>query len=180
MNALWSRIAEAVMQPVFGDLTGRLGLGGDLGQSYVDKDLRTLLHHRVRGAFNLRYCGEGSLDACRATLWGVVGAVASELAAAQGSDPTAWRSTARRQGFTPGLIPDTIRATNRPTFQQVLEFARPVHDDRHDDHDRGHPRWHDDRDHDDRDHDDHHRRGHGDRRDGHGRRSWDDWRSRRC
>ena len=28
-------------------------------------------------------------------------------------------------GFTPGLIPNTMRTTNRPTFQQVLELQRP-------------------------------------------------------
>ena len=128
MNALWNPIADAVMRPVFGDLTADLdsirGLGGLSGESYVDKDLRTLLNGPVQGKFNLRYCGNGSLDACRASLWAVVDQVATGLAAAQGPDPTAWRSTARRTGFTPGLIPDTIRATNRPTFQQVLELGR--------------------------------------------------------
>ena len=110
----------------FGDLTDDLdsmrGLNGLAGQSYVDKDLRTMLHQPVRGPYHLRYCGNGSLDACRTALWAVVDQVAQQLAAAQGPDPSVWRSTARRQGFTPGLIPDTIRATNRPTFQQVLEL----------------------------------------------------------
>ena len=36
---------------------------------YVDKDLRTLLGSRVRDPFRLRYCGNGSLSACRASLW---------------------------------------------------------------------------------------------------------------
>jgi acyl-homoserine lactone acylase PvdQ len=140
MDALWHPIAEAVMRPVFGDLTGDLdnmrGLGGLAGESYVDKDLRTLLHNRVRGEFNLRYCGNGSLDACRESLWAVVEQVATALAATHGPDPSAWRSEARRTGFTPGLIPDTIRSTNRPTFQQVLEFAQPGRD--HPDHDDHH------------------------------------------
>jgi acyl-homoserine lactone acylase PvdQ len=169
MNALWQPIAQAVMQPVFGDLTNRLGLGGDRGQSYVDKDLRTLLQQPVRGEFNLRYCGEGSLDACRASLWEVVEQVATELATALGPDPAAWRSPARRQGFTPGLIPDTIRPTNRPTFQQVLELARAAPDDDRDHHD--HDRWR----HRDRDRD--HHRDHRDR--GHRRGDSGDWRSRR-
>jgi hypothetical protein len=129
MDALWRPIAAAVMQPVFGDrldsLDSMRGLNGLSGESYVDKDLRTLLHQPVKGAFRLRYCGNGSLDACRASLWAVVQQVATQLAASQGPDPSAWRSTARRTGFTPGLIPDTIRATNRPTFQQVIEFAPP-------------------------------------------------------
>jgi acyl-homoserine lactone acylase PvdQ len=129
MDALWRPVAAAVMQPVFGDrldsLDSMRGLNGLSGESYVDKDLRTLLHQPVKGAFHLRYCGNGSLDACRASLWSVVQQVATQLAAQQGPDPSAWRSPARRTGFTPGLIPDTIRATNRPTFQQVIEFAPP-------------------------------------------------------
>ena len=47
MDALWTPIADAVMRPQFGDLTGDLdairGLGSLSGESYVDKDLRTLL-----------------------------------------------------------------------------------------------------------------------------------------
>lgn len=125
MDALWTPVADAVMRPVFGDLTGELSLGGLDGESYVDKDLRTLLRDPVRGRFNLRYCGNGSLDACRASLWAVVEGVAADLAAQLGPDPSAWRSTASRTGFTPGLISDTIRTTNRPTFQQVLELDNP-------------------------------------------------------
>ena len=126
MDALWPNVADAVMRPVYGNLTSDLNnirwLGGLDGQSFVDKDLRTLLGKAVKGKFNLRYCGNGSLDACRASLWAVVDQVAASLAATNGNDPGAWRSTAARAGFTPGLIPNTMRATNRPTFQQVLEF----------------------------------------------------------
>jgi len=132
MDALWRPIAEAVMRPVYGDLLGALdglrSLGGLSGESFVDKDLRTLLGRRVRGRFHLRYCGEGSLDACSDSLWAAVQVVSARLAAAQGSDPSAWRSTAARTRFAPGLIPDTIRATNRPTFQQVLELERRRND----------------------------------------------------
>jgi hypothetical protein len=127
-DALWQPIANAVMRPVYGDLTDDLAsvrsLSGAPGQSYVDKDLRTLLGDPVKGRFNLSYCGNGSLDACRASLWAVVEQVAGELAAEQGPEPSSWTGPAARTGFTPGLIPDTIRTTNRPTFQQVLELAR--------------------------------------------------------
>lgn len=126
-DALWRPVAEAVMRPVYGDLTDELSdvrsLNGSAGQSYVDKDLRALLGEPVKGRFNLSYCGNGSLDACRASLWAVVEQVAGQLAAEQGSEPASWTGLAARTGFTPGLIPDTIRTTNRPTFQQVLEFA---------------------------------------------------------
>ena len=126
MDALWPKVADAVMRPVYGALVDDLNrirnLGGLDGESFVDKDLRTLLGQRVRGRFNLRYCGNGSLDACRASLWAAVDAAASALAAANGADPAGWRSTASRTGFRPDLIPNTMRTTNRPTFQQVLEF----------------------------------------------------------
>jgi acyl-homoserine lactone acylase PvdQ len=130
MDAVWRPVAEAVMRPVFsGDLLEDLdsvrGLGGLSGESYVDKDLRTLLRQRVRGRFNLRYCGNGSLRTCRESLWAAVEGTANDLAARFGSsDPAAWRANASRTGFVPGLIPNTIRTTNRPTFQQVLEFQR--------------------------------------------------------
>jgi hypothetical protein len=135
LDAVFRPLTEAVMSPVFtGDLLEALndvrGLGGQSGHSYVDKDLRTLLDAgAVRGKFNLRYCGNGSLAECRASLWAAldeaVGEVAAEQAAAGRTAPADWRFTASRTGFQPGLIPDTFRTTNRPTFQQVIEFQRP-------------------------------------------------------
>jgi hypothetical protein len=108
--------------PLLGDLDNIRGLNGLAGESFVDKDLRTLLGEPVKGPFNLRYCGRGSLVACRVSLWDAVDAVTRLLAAALGPNPNTWRSTASRTGFEPGLIPNTMRTTNRPTFQQVLEF----------------------------------------------------------
>ena len=177
MDALWNPIADAVMRPVFGDLTGDLdnirGLGSLSGESYVDKDLRTLLHEPVNGPFNLRYCGNGSLDACRASLWAVVDQVAAQPRRGAGAGPDGVAQHAsRRTGFTPGLIPDTMRATNRPTFQQVLELAAPRDDHRtccdgphhpgSDDHDHGH-----DSDHSDHSGHDEHHHGYGDGMGGH-------------
>ncbi len=127
-DALWPGVADAVMQPVFGSLLGDLdairGLNGDAGQSYVDKDLRALLGDPVLGPFHLRYCGSGSLAACRASLWAAVDHAVAGLAANYGSNPATWLKAASRTGFTPGLIPDTMRTTNRPTFQQVIELQR--------------------------------------------------------
>jgi acyl-homoserine lactone acylase PvdQ len=128
MDAIWRPIAEAVLRPVYGNLLGNLdsvrGLSGLSGESLVDKDLRTLLDPRhVRGRFHLRYCGNGSLRACRTSLWSAFDAAIQPLVAAQGSDPAIWRGSASRTGFVPGLIPDTIRTTNRPTFQQVIRLA---------------------------------------------------------
>jgi acyl-homoserine lactone acylase PvdQ len=132
LDAVWRPIAEAVMRPVYGDLLGDLnnirGLNGQSGHSFVDKDLRTLLDPAsVQGPFNLQYCGSGALDACATSLWAAFDGALAALVGSQGADPTAWRGNASRTSFAPGLIPDTIRSTNRPTFQQVLEFeSRPL------------------------------------------------------
>ena len=129
MDAVWKPIATAVMRPVFGELVEDLddvrSVGGLSGESYVDKDLRTLLGYPVKGRFNLRYCGRGSLRACRRSLWTAIGQTADGLAALLGNpDPATWRKPANRTRFVPGLISNTIRKTNRPVFQQVLELRR--------------------------------------------------------
>ncbi len=91
----------------------------------MDKDLRTLLGENVRGPFNFSYCGEGSLSECRASLWDAVDGAADRLAARLGEpDPDQWLGRAARTGFEPGLLSRTFPATNRPTFQQVLELER--------------------------------------------------------
>ena len=79
----------------------------------------------MRGPFNLSYCGDGSLTACRNSLWQAVHHTADELATQQGQpDPALWTGPASRTGFVPGLLPNTFPSTNRPTFQQVLELQR--------------------------------------------------------
>ncbi len=138
MDAWWPRLAVAVLQPVLGPLTDQLKQlapidnpanpnGSSYGAgwySYVDKDLRTLLGQKVPGAYSTAYCGAGSITACAASLWQSLDAAGNALAAAQGSDPAAWRAdaTAERIHFS-GFIPDTMRWTNRPTFQQVVVFG---------------------------------------------------------
>jgi len=120
LDALFDPLAEAVLRPIFGDLAGETR--GISEASIVDKDLRTILGQDVEGTFNLQYCGGGDLDTCRASLWDVVDSVTAELAAEYGDDPSAWLSEGFRSSFIPGLIPETFRGTNRPTFQQLLEF----------------------------------------------------------
>ena len=131
MDALWPAVARAVLGRVLtsgllDDVNDVRGLGGLAGESYLDKDLRTLLGDDVEGRFNLRYCGNGSLKVCRDSLWITLHVAADQLATQFGNpDPATWLKTASRTGFQPGLIPDTMRTTNRPTFQQVLEFQHP-------------------------------------------------------
>jgi acyl-homoserine lactone acylase PvdQ len=137
MEAAWHRIADAVMTPVLGPLLPRLrgfhgahdapssdanGFGGGW-YGYVDKDLRALIGD-VGGPHRARFCGAGALVACRTSLWQALDDAAAELEAAQGAGPAGWRAdaTAERVEFAGGLLPRTMRFTNRPTFQQVITF----------------------------------------------------------
>jgi hypothetical protein len=127
MDAAWRPLATAVLQRVFGDRLADVNsvrsLGSAAGESLVDKDLRTLLGAKVKGKFNLRYCGEGDFDLCRKSLWITLHVVDEQLAAQYGNrEPSTWLKAGDLTGFQPGLIPNRFRTTNRPTFQQVLQF----------------------------------------------------------
>jgi acyl-homoserine lactone acylase PvdQ len=129
LDAIWRPIVNAVLQPVIGAATPDVdrvrNLDGLEGASYVDKDLRSLLDEPVVGPFNLAYCGAGDLAACRESLWQAIHQAADAAATQQGqADPSLWRKDAARTGFIPGLLTETFPTTNRPTFQQVLEFER--------------------------------------------------------
>ena len=150
MDAAFIPMARAVLTPALGSLAADGGLlsvmhkpdesppNGDIppaarnGSSfgggwyeYVSKDLRTLLGDRVSGRFSRVYCGNGNRDACRGALWAALKDASDGLAATQGADPTQWRSDATRERikFLPGLLPLTMRWTNRSTFQQAIEFG---------------------------------------------------------
>jgi acyl-homoserine lactone acylase PvdQ len=141
-DAAWPLIGKAVLTPVLGSLVDQLAKiapvdapASSNGSSYVaafygyvSKDLRSELGDAVKGPYSRRYCGNGDINACRASLWMAMQQAADSLAATQGPDPTAWRAdaNAERIVFKPGLLGPaaTMRWTNRPTFQQVVQFAR--------------------------------------------------------
>ena len=139
LDTAWPRLADAALTPVLGQgladqlndrLHRRFDLppGGQFGgwHMYMNKDLRTLLGKPVKGKFANRYCGNGDAGACRAALWAAIEAAGAELQAAQGADANAWRADATRERieFAPGLLPYTMRYTNRPSgIQQVIEFG---------------------------------------------------------
>ncbi|MDX6509960.1 MAG: hypothetical protein QOG81_1712 [Gaiellaceae bacterium] len=138
MDAAYPYIANAVLAPVLGtdlpqlraledpsddaNTQGSAYLDGWYG--YIDKDLRSLLGKPVRGAFANRYCGAGDLTSCRLALIDALNAAAKDLAAVQGPDISKWRAdaNAERIHFTSGILPETMRWTNRPTFQQIFSF----------------------------------------------------------
>ena len=142
MDAAFPGLALAVLDPALGPLAEPGGLYatmhkpdnfpsssgssfGDGWYEYVDKDLRTLLGDRVQGRFSRRYCGNGDRAACATALWAALRSAASGLAAQQGADPNQWHADATKERikFIPGLIPNTMRWTNRSTFQQAIEFG---------------------------------------------------------
>jgi acyl-homoserine lactone acylase PvdQ len=136
MDAAWTKLADAWAAPVLGSLTDEFASivspfdtppGGQYGgwHIYMDKDLRTLLGRPVTDEFSVPYCGNGNLAACRSALWGALKAAGDQLASTQGADPAGWRAdaTAERITFTPGLLPYTMRYTNRPSgYQQLITF----------------------------------------------------------
>jgi acyl-homoserine lactone acylase PvdQ len=74
--------------------------------------------------FATRFCGNGDLAACRASLWAAIDEAGNELQAAQGANPADWRSSATAERITFGsLFPFTMRWTNRPTFQQAISYS---------------------------------------------------------
>jgi acyl-homoserine lactone acylase PvdQ len=137
MDAAWTKIADTVLSPVLGPLTDQLATlvsrnnqANSSGSAYaagwygyVWKDLRTLLGQQVTGPYSTRYCGGGNLQACRASIWAALDAAGNDLAAVQGADPSAWRADATHERISFGLLPTTMRWTNRPTFQQVITFS---------------------------------------------------------
>jgi acyl-homoserine lactone acylase PvdQ len=137
MDAWWPKLAVTVVEPQLGPLTDDLakleGISNDANSQgssygggwygYVQKDLRAVLGEPVKDPFSMQYCGAGNAAACAASLWQSLDRAGAELAAAQGPDPAAWRAdaTPERIHFS-GFIPETMRWTNRPTFQQVMVF----------------------------------------------------------
>ena len=141
MDAAWPLVARAWASAVLGPaLTSQFASLESIweppphGQEttwipYLYKDLTTMLGMPVRGKYAIRYCGGGNLRRCRSLLWGAIDQAGSTLSRTQGPNPANWHSsaTAERIKFVPGLLPYTMRYTNRPTgIQQVLSFGGHV------------------------------------------------------
>jgi acyl-homoserine lactone acylase PvdQ len=144
MDTAWPLLAKAWASTVLGPaLTGQFASFVSIYDSppggqytgwhiYMDKDLRTMLGMPVKGKFAVRYCGAGKLKLCRKLMWAALAKAGNELTFKQGPDPSAWRAsaTAERISFVPGLLPYTMRYTNRPSgIQQVLSFGGHSPDD---------------------------------------------------
>jgi acyl-homoserine lactone acylase PvdQ len=136
MKAIWNDLAGAA-------LCGRLGAAlckaletrqsrfqsppsGMYGgwHQYMQKDLRALAGDRVRGAFNLRYCGKGKVAACARDLWAAIDRAGQAEATRQGTtDPAQWKQPPTLISFSPLPLVD-MQYTNRPSgIHQVMQFA---------------------------------------------------------
>jgi acyl-homoserine lactone acylase PvdQ len=140
LDAAWPRIANAVLGGVL-DAELRQDLAALVPNdpamqtdgsseysgwwSYVQKDLRTLLGRPVAGTYATHFCGGGDVARCAAALWAALDDAVAEVAATQGADPAAWRDDATKERivFAPGILTRTMRASNKPTFQQAITFA---------------------------------------------------------
>jgi hypothetical protein len=141
MDAWWPLVVHAIFDPVSGHAIDHLGIGisdppqNHIGSAFdtgmysqVDKDLRQVLGQPVVGRFSRTYCGAGILASCQAALWRSLSTAVTTLQAQFGSpDPATWQRhpaddqiNFARIGIT-GVPP--MEWVNRPTFQQVVQFA---------------------------------------------------------
>lgn len=123
-DALYPRLWTAAMpvkglEPLVGESSGpSSGFTGG-GFWLIDKDLRTLNGEPLKAPFNEHYCGGGNRVACANAVWAALEAIPGDPDALRGD------ANAERIKFRPGLLPTTIRYTNRPSgIQQVISFDR--------------------------------------------------------
>ncbi|MFE9353930.1 penicillin acylase family protein [Streptomyces olivaceoviridis] len=152
LDAWWPLLVKAEFEPGLGSdlytaVTGNLPVdeapsaghgptGSHAGSSfqygwwsYVDKDIRAVLGESVRGGLARKYCGGGSLSACRDTLISTLKQAAG-LTAAQvypGDDQCStgdqWCADSIVQRTLGGIKHGRISWQNRPTYQQVVEYT---------------------------------------------------------
>ncbi|MFG2131140.1 penicillin acylase family protein [Streptomyces sp. NPDC048751] len=97
--------------------------------SYVDKDIRSVLGESVQGPLGRKYCGGGTLSACRDILISTLKEAAGKTAAQvypgddQCSAGDQWCADSIVQRTLGGIKHGKISWQNRPTFQQVVEFT---------------------------------------------------------
>jgi acyl-homoserine lactone acylase PvdQ len=156
MDAWWPRAVAAAFMPALGGelyeailrlqpLDNTPNRGDHFGSAYqfgwygyMQKDLRSLLGQPVKGAYSRRYCGGGTLTACRAALRASL-AEALTVAAATLYDEKPGESGTQRIENCPsantdqwcfdsvryhpvgGISADTFHWINRPTWQQAVE-----------------------------------------------------------
>ncbi len=129
MDTWWPLLVRAEFQPVIGaagmDFINRYfdtispdGIRDGTGNGFfegwemdVQKDLRQVLHDRVRGRFSRTYCGGGSLRRCRAILTRTLLQAAAQITKAHGSSVANW------------TLPTVCKITTPPSCDQIITTA---------------------------------------------------------
>ncbi len=149
MDAWWPLWVEGQFKPVLGeDLLGTfIGSGGAIHDApgaigsafnndtygYVQKDLRSALGKKVKGAYSRVYCGKGKIGRCRSMLRKTLKQAAATAFEAQYpnggctlNNGTAASAQMCRDAVNPQDV--TVAAVNqfhwinRPTFQQAVQY----------------------------------------------------------
>ncbi len=137
MQAIWIPLADAAMcqrltaagcralRERQGEQNAPPGGQSSGWQNYLDKDLRRVLGRRVRGAYALKYCGQGDARKCASRLWAAIDKAGRRAAAKQGPDPAKWRQAESTVAITFSPLPlTTMQYTNKPSgIHQVLQLA---------------------------------------------------------
>jgi len=136
------RLEPRLGQPLFDQLAAAYTFSNDpnnhgdhLGSAwqdgwygYVRKDLGTLLHHRFKSPYALRYCGAGKLAACRSALQSSLATALAKPAAevypgdASCSPGDQWCWDAVRFRPLGAVTQPLVPWINRPTYQQADEI----------------------------------------------------------
>src|SRR3954447_18728093 len=136
LDTAWKKLTDAGLCDRLGsglckDLEGRIARF-DLPPSgqysgwhqYMGKDLRTMLGQKVKGKYNLKYCGEGSVSRCSKELWAAIDSASHTITNKQGSDLAKWTEKAAQITFAP-LPLTTMQYTNKPSgIHQVMAFGQ--------------------------------------------------------
>jgi hypothetical protein len=152
LDAWWPLLVKAEFEPglgseLYGAMTANLPVdespsaahgptGSHAGSSfqygwwsYVDKDIRSVLGEQVQGPLARKFCGDGSLGACRDTLISTLKEAAGKTAAQvypgddQCSAGDQWCADSVIHRTLGGIKHGKISWQNRPTYQQVVEFT---------------------------------------------------------
>jgi acyl-homoserine lactone acylase PvdQ len=142
MDEWWERALSAIFEPVlkaaFDDvpythddhpgLDGNGSAFNDGWYGHVHKDLRSVLGLPVEGDLSRQYCGSGAgLAACRDALLKSLDEAVAALEARDGADPASWNTDEEADQIQFAALgvqgQEPMQWQNRPTFQQVLEFA---------------------------------------------------------
>ncbi|MGH2954049.1 MAG: penicillin acylase family protein [Solirubrobacterales bacterium] len=145
-DAWYPRLIAAQFRPVLGKklfeaiqgmISIKTGPDEDIGNAwgggwfgYAEKDLRTVLGKRVKGAYSREYCGRGKLNRCRKALARSLKTALAHTSEAElypdgpcDEGDAQWCSDSIGHTAVGAVTQPRIQWQNRPTFQQAVEIG---------------------------------------------------------